>query len=235
MIDLPPTPIGLDDLPGPLRARVEAEMAPGERLLWAGRSGSRPERALPDPRPWWAIGLASLTICISTVGVGSGLIRLDAFWVRLASPVAVLSGFVAFVILPNAFQLWDRRRRNRGWQGRALYALTDRRAILWMPSLEGGVMATAVLTVEPSADLNIHRIDYPEGTSEVYLGHLPKFRDEFNSSFPLEFVGIDQARVVERLARQVLGRRDKLDRSAVDRSHAESLSPFVTDDIEEPR
>src|SRR5207237_9018675 len=109
-------------LPPDLAARVDAELAPGERLVWTGQ-----------PRPDLA---ARPAFCLLPFGIVFG--GFAVVWMVMAG--VVTAGFLAPCGLPFLAigiwlmfsPLWLRRMARN-----TAYGLTDRRAVVWEPGWFG--------------------------------------------------------------------------------------------------
>src|SRR6185437_4966645 len=101
-----------DDLSPAMRLRISDELAAGEHLVWTGRS-HHPARS----EPWLGLALTLIAVLvIAALAFGSKAGHLF-FFVLLAALI-----FLAVV-----------SQRRPAPAGIGLYALTDRRAILWLP------------------------------------------------------------------------------------------------------
>ena len=194
----PPEPVmGFDDLADDLRATIKSELAPDERLLWAARG--------------WVNAPASNGSCLIAA---AGLLAAGVLMAIIAGRVAgqhatdnSVQNFGAVLAVVGAIGLilstwvWFLHRavRRQKWP-RTLYALTDRRAILWLPS---GRRAVNVHTVRRGAITHIYRVEFPDGTGDVRWS--PLLMSEMG---PGGFSGIPDVRRVEELARRILLRYD---------------------------
>lgn len=231
MIDPPDAPLGFAALPGELRARIEAELAPGERLLWAAQSGSKPAAALLDPIKPGLLGLIALGISLVATWFGvfppASLQGKDISGLVVVGFVAAMVALIAFAVGAGA---WTRRRDNQRPDRRQLFALTDRRAVTWEPEDRAG--GIEVYSIEPIHVRTVHRLEYADGTGEIRIDF---FGDASGEApwLPRKFVGIVDVRRVEALAREVLISRT-LPRP--ERSPARGEHPFQNDPdaFEEP-
>jgi hypothetical protein len=193
-----PPPFNLDDLPDDLRGRIKAELVPGERLLWAAPGRREPGRIIGE------VEVMQILLIISLVAI-SGLclaIDLGAFgrddeYHKMLVPVMFIVGLVAvlFMIVVGASisQKWTTRRETPS----TLYALTDRRAIVWVsnPKTKG----VAIHSFRQGRLGGVHRLEYPDGSGDLTFHYI---RDSYYG--PEEFVGIPDVRRVEDLVRQIL-------------------------------
>ena len=177
---------------------VKPELQPGERLLWASRAlaGSPSTIAMPTTGLWiWFLGIAS-------VGVGCFAVLPRSADRPSQSPdiligiIGVLSVIAAILMavgfVSNLVGQWSDRWKVAGQS----YALTDRRAMIWVPQARGAV---SVHTFQRGTikGQDLHRIQYPDGSGDVL------FR---SASFqtPLGFLGIAEVSRVEELVRRFL-------------------------------
>ena len=198
--DPPATPLGFAALPGPLRARIEAELAPGERLLWAAQPDPKRPRGARRSRAstWvWAMGWTALAlIClpgslVASSHLGTRYEALGVLGVVLGAPAAV-AAFLVFV------HLVADRTKNGPIEARLLgelYALTDRRALIWQPVENARAVS---LHQYPRGDVlpkDIERIEYPDGSGDL------RFGGHFQA---IGFLGVAEVRRVDSLFRQTL-------------------------------
>ncbi len=200
MNEAPGLALGSEPLPEPLRARIEAELAPGEQLLWA----SRPDPSRPrGPRRskgstwvwlagWVTLGLLSLLIMMALAG--TRFESFNGFLMLVLTVAGVTSILMATHLIAGYVKDGSWRRR----AGVEMYALTDRRALIWTPAER----STAVLvqqhlpgTIRPD---QIERIEYPDG-----LGNLTWKPGSYQSGQD-GFFGVAEIRRVDELVRRVL-------------------------------
>src|SRR5262245_43935352 len=108
---------GGDGLSPIMKVRAQAELAAGEQLLWAGRA-----RRLAPPASWETTILAF----IGALLVGGLLLSFGPAGFFLLLCLVVGGGLLAVTL-----------RRHPQVEG-SFYALTDRRAILWLPARPAG-------------------------------------------------------------------------------------------------
>jgi hypothetical protein len=194
-----------DAFPGPdemvfeladdLRGRAKSELEPGERLFWAARSTTRPR---PSPQ------VVTALVCIAGLLATSLVCFVVSAFSRTASEpavvLAVLCGIISLLTLvgtTRSFMQW----RNELMQAiGTCYALTDRRAIIWVPQDRWG--AVAVHSVRCGQVYQVHRIERPDGSGDVVFSAtlLPGHRRN-----PLSgLFGVPEVRKVEDLTRRVL-------------------------------
>lgn len=189
-----------DDLSDDLRARIKAELEPGERLVWADRAiraQTKQNTSLINLALWFLGGLGVFGLFLAYVTGLFGTPPKTGSEVPVLGIVAVISALVGLGTgIALAVAIVDRvqARRPSSW---ATYALTDRRAILWSP--REGTKAVEVFTFPGQSLLGLHRIEYPDGSGDVL------FQEE--KRYPWDsrgFLGIADVRRVESLARPIL-------------------------------
>lgn len=182
------------------RARVKAELDQSERLLWIGRPI---DRAAPlgrgfavfaaiDAIAW--VGAALATLSIRRRGWGHGD-AAGAVTLALAVAGMLSCGLALFLLLRRST-----RRRLAG----TLYALTDRRAILWQPSARGG--GVEVHSFGRGAAKRVHRVEYPDGSGDVVFQQSTEM-DALGT--PRGFEKVAEVVRVERLVREALCGEDR--------------------------
>ena len=186
----------LDDLPDDLRARIKAELAPGERLLWAARG--EPRRPKSDQ--------GCLVIALSVLAAGVGALSLaglffarppstDNFLQNIGIVLALMGGFGTIGALVG--QSLNRASRWKVTVG-IQYALTDRRAIIWRPV--AGTAGVEVHSIGPSLVNSVHRLEYADGSGDVVLG----LERGTMTRPPHQIEGVRDVRRVEDLVRRTL-------------------------------
>jgi hypothetical protein len=201
------TDLSPDSLPPKVAARVEAELQPGEKLVWLGQ-----------PSPWRGF-VASLFVA----GIGLFFVGFALVWFLLTGGLALLTGAAAgnqpeAGALPAAFlgcfslcalpfvlvgalllgaPLWSRYAAKR-----TCYAITDRRAILWEPRAFG---AWQVRSYGPGSLRELSRVERADGWGDLILDEY-QTRDSDGGRHITRrgFFGIPNVHEVERLLRQTL-------------------------------
>ena len=202
----------LEDLPDDLRARIKAELDPGERLLWAAQAAPRPARAgegsggMSGRRAAVSFGALGLSLfaagaALSMRGHGPQFEVSHVIYEApgLLAAAGLGAGGIAlflagFVVAGRSVQRIEEVRLARN-----LYALTDRRAILWSPVQRSD--ALEVYSYPRDKIIGVHRVEFPDGFGDVALkldtGRSPYFWG------PTRFHGIAGVRDVEGLVRRV--------------------------------
>lgn len=199
-----------DELSEELQGLVKPELAPGERLLWAARSGvSSPfhERRPVLVSCLWATGLFIISAgCFMLAFVLMPIPQKDKLGNALAV-VGVASGGIGVLVAVHAITTWLQHGTERQRLAARVYAITDRRAIIWCPHGKSGAVKVHTLPRGSIKLDQVYRIQYPDGSGDVIL-RPPLSADEVLMGAELElptgFTGITDVRRVEELVRRVL-------------------------------
>ncbi len=192
------SPFELDALPEELLHLVKPELQPGERLLWASSAGTAANLGSPWPSKiplTWFFGLLTASVVgLSAVplGAGRGQDPSEGGFLVIGTVAGTIAFFFAVFFVGNFFSKTKDRARLAG----QVYALTDRRAMIWVP---GGRSAVAVYTFQQGTigGNELHRVQYPDGSGDVlFQGHY------FGG--PCGFIGVADVRRVEELVRRFL-------------------------------
>lgn len=180
--------------------RLGRELEADEQVVWAGR---------PDPKvmgcrsvplmifgiPWTAFSvfwmLAASGVLFGRIG-GAGWI-IQAIFTLFGVPFVL----IGFFMLTSPY--WARRTARK-----TLYALTDRRCIIWQPSLR----STTVKSYGPDDLGSMSRLERKNGAGDVIFVQSIRIRERGSSSdtttTPEGFVGVEDACTLERLIRDTL-------------------------------
>ncbi len=179
-------------LPEDWLARIKPELAPGERLIWAGQG--KPGRNISG-RAFamiYAVGFA----VVGAFGF-AGLYGLFGPRLRVIESALALMGVsgcaIAFLIAIGAVAVFFEKRSERRLLAGYLYALTDSRAITWSPSGKG---VTVHSTFRGSVK-GVHRFEYADGSGSVLFDNTPVNTYGLGTGF----YEIPDARRVEALVR----------------------------------
>lgn len=190
-----------DDLPDDLRGWIKSELAPGERLLWAAQS-------VPSPRSirgyvvgaGFGVGLVCAgAVCLAGFIGGFGRLPSSDRGVYLAI-FGLLAGIVGSLVLLGTIGSWFEGQSERRRAAQRLYALTDRRAIIWRPRADPE--AVEIHSIHRGEIDRVHRVEHPGGAGDV---HFSRAGGLSNGSWPpLQFEMIPEVRRVEELSRRTL-------------------------------
>jgi hypothetical protein len=197
---LPSAPEEIEgELSDAIRSRVKSELHPGERLLWA--SGSLPRVASP--------GVGTVITSLVTLGLFchaiASLCQIAQNPLGPVGPFAgtgIMSGIACAILSLCLFGAWHHRRSERRKASETLYALTDRRAIIWRPSYKKG--GVEIYTIPRGKVVNVHRIEYADGHGDVIFSYQRVGDDEVGGWRPIGFEGVVEVRRVEELVRRTL-------------------------------
>jgi hypothetical protein len=178
---------GLDSLSPMMKVRVQAELAAGEQLVWAGRA----RRLAPPAR--WEVGALFLVAAVVVAGLLMG--------------VGMGGTFVASCLVAGLCTLYLVLRKPPQGEG-SFYALTDRRAILWLAARPAG--SYQVRSFRPREMNTLFRIEHPDDSGDLIFHELPLppglwwvlFGE--TGTYQLGFKRIGHVRRVEELLRRVL-------------------------------
>ena len=186
-----------DPLPEPLAQRLRAELQPGEILLWTGR---------PDPalaaRPAWTFTLIGGAMLIPTTII-AGVIGIVVVAVAFAtrSPclaLALLPFLAVFAIILLLLATLPFRARQLAQN--TIYALTNRRAILW----QKGLWNFQVRSFTPQQLGAMQRTERPDGTGDLIFEQLPYHDEHGRHLRSVGFTALARVRDVEDLIRATL-------------------------------
>ena len=178
---------------------VKPDLQPGERLLWAARAGLAARSASDEGSgsAWvWAAGFA--TIGLACLLAFPRLVRPaggDGFdsWLFIIGVVALIVGFLIVVGIVGS--KIDARSQRNATDGQ-VYALTDRRAIIYVPDAKSGAVTVHAIPRGTIKVNKVHRVQYPDGSGDVVL--------RGGSSTLSGFRGVEDVRRVEELVRRFL-------------------------------
>jgi hypothetical protein len=189
-----------DKFPEDLHEVIKPELAPGERLLWAGRANMRGwlgSSGLLALVIWAAGFLVVSAVCFA--GLFGALGRRFAAIDGATAIIGVISGIIGFLILIGTLARLVSEGAGRALVKKRCYALTDRRAIVWNP--RPGSKAVEVYSIPRGRIKDVHRAEYPDGSGDVIFALQDPGYDESQSG---GFLGVAEVRRVEDLVRRVL-------------------------------
>jgi hypothetical protein len=158
----------LDPMPDEHRRRLAEELAPDECLIWAAMG--KPKIYRPGVL-FTAGGLFGLML------LGLALIGFSSVfgWVpgspRDKDPPLIALLFLsvlAGLIWLGMIAFWSGKRGDTVRSANTLYALSDRRIILWLPS-PAKAGAVEVHSLGRGAVAKVHRLEYDDGSGDVVL------------------------------------------------------------------
>lgn len=181
-------------------SRIKTELDPGERLLWAVRPRSKPVAMS------WGVSTAGL-LSASFVLLGFVFMRLSFHPGLAPNEKPLVLGVICWVLACFIVGGMIVNRRERDTQDsrldKSLYALTDRRAISWFPSIKRG--ALEIVSIHKGECLRLSRVEYPDGTGDVLFRSRVKGEyEDFDQHEFAGFPGVQDVRRVEELVRRTL-------------------------------
>ena len=193
----------MDDRPTPeadeLPLLVKPELQPGERLLWAARAQRKlPGEAIkvigPSIFTFTSLALCFLAFYASFGPTRPQLLSIEPVLLSIGA-ITMFTGLISGVL--TVYCVAD-QWLTRGRFVAKLYALTDRRAIIWIPQKPSN--AIEVHSFARGTIKDIHRLEYPDGSGSVRFGPI---LDGYHNS-PMGFEGVADVRFVEDLSRRTL-------------------------------
>lgn len=183
-------------LPEEVRDRVRSELRDGERLLWVGQP--RPGRFA---RRGWLIAILDIPWLVMSTAF-MVIVSVALFGEAAQGPPRPEWWFLFFFGIPffliglaGVSTPYRMRRQAR----RTVYAVTDRRAIVW----EGRNFRQAKIhSVGPAELTRLRRVEYSGGVGDLILDDHGEVRSRYGSS--RRFLAIDGVREVENLLRKAL-------------------------------
>jgi hypothetical protein len=189
-----------EPLPADVQAKVDAELAPGERLVWVGQPlpGLYRLRSIPllivgvfflgFTVLWFGM---SLGMGAFAVGAGEGMGGLFACF----SLFGLIPAVVGVLLVTSPLWMASVARKT-------VYALTDKRAIIWEPSLFSAVQVRSYAASGLGA---MTRNERGDGSGDlVFEEYYTYNRNGGSTRQQRGFLGIDRVRDVETLVRQTL-------------------------------
>ena len=175
-----------------LMDRVTAQLDAGEKLVWTGQ----PRLDLATRPKYFLVPFGIVFLVFSLIWmVGAGLLT-----VGLMAPCAL--PFIAVGILLIVSPVWLRRRAEN-----VLYALTDRRAIIWEP---GWFTSHTVRSYTSGGLGRMARFERADGSGDLVFEEVTASNwDSQNNTTSTTttrrgFMGIDNVREIEDLVRRTL-------------------------------
>ena len=194
--DQVPTDSEPSELTDHLRALIKPELETGERLLWAEQPWRVP---IPrSPSGMRGAGVVTLSFLATSLGLMMARIGLGPEFDFLGVAAAV--GFLLVLIFGLVWFLGavvlGIRHLLRRILRRPTYALTDRRAIIWLPMAGSDALEIRVFSRGSIRPDGIRRIQRPDGSGDLLF--VP------SGLAPNGFLGVEHVRQVESLVRRHL-------------------------------
>lgn len=184
-----------------LEARVQSELAPGEKLLWFGQPRLRRSMLASIPIllfgiPWTAFSVFWIALALGMAGGAKGAGGPVPGGFDICFPLFGLPFVVVGLGMISA-PYWIRRAALK-----TCYAVTDRRAIVWEPRYGG----LRVRSYAPCQLEQLSRTEYKDGSGDLVFeesmtGYPATSRAVYRRS---GFMAIDHVRDVENLIRKNL-------------------------------
>lgn len=202
-----PVPLGFDEvaaeLEADLRGRVKSELDPDERLLWVGRPVRLPTRSGCF---WYGVAVVVIALAVVLFALlgTAGIAPRERDMVQSAGVGALI---VALLTAAGTTSGWLARRKATSEFAQRLYALTNRRAIVWLPARPRG--AVRVVSIPRGKVRTVHRIEFPDGSGDVIFttpGMAVETEMTLDTPYvvPAGFHGVADVRRVEEQVRRVL-------------------------------
>lgn len=199
---MPLEPIPFMALPADAQGRLDREIEPGERLLWAGvgaRGGPVEPTgyivALVLAGVAWAVGLAVIaraSRAVDTAAAGNPV--ADAGLVIVGILALIVAFAITMGLIGMAAAAFIGRLRRRPWP---VYAITDRRVIMSDLARSGGGIEVGSLR-RGEVD-HVRRIERDDGRWDI------QYNTTLHNYYGVtSFAGVRPDPQVERLAREVL-------------------------------
>jgi hypothetical protein len=192
------------DLPEELVQFVKPELQPGERLLWASKAHFPPHPIKFGPLEKAAT--LAITLLLATVAELGTLYLVDLglapsclsdpdhevafFWSVL---LYLATGLAGSTLAFGTLLMWASRAVDLRRLRRRIYALTDRRAIIWYAEAGSAPVSLPCETIESKY---FKSVQYPHGYESVLLRRLDRE--------PCGFLGVADAHLVVGLVRRHL-------------------------------
>ena len=152
------------DLTDELRARVKSELEPGERLLWTSR-------AVPSPAPigagyWIASAIARGLLFLGLGAIAFALGEPRPFSHKDSTmPLGLFLCGGGSILLAVTMGVWWNRRVELRRKANICYAITDRRAIAWLPEPQPD--AVRVISLRRGRIKNVERVERSDGSGNL--------------------------------------------------------------------
>lgn len=201
-------------LPADLHAIARAELAPGESVEWAAQPS--PMRALLGGLGLWLFAVPWTAFSVFWMAMASRAVH-DWTSVEVAFPLFGLP-FVIIGLLMLSTPWW-------AWRGaqRTLYAVTDRRAILFEAA---GLRGITVRSFSPRALRDVRRTEQPDGSgSLVFSETVGRDSDGDRTTTAVGFSNVPDVRAAEAAVAVLAATHD----SAAEERRADLMDDAVDD------
>ena len=179
-----------------LRRAIDAELDAGERIVW-----------LRQPVPWllWRGTLAVLIFgvpwtafavfwTLGAAGLVGSTARATGWWAYIFPLWGLPFIFIGLVMLSAPY--WAARAAKR-----TIYAITDRRAIIWIPKAWG---EKEVQSFEPRRLLSITRKERTNGSGDLIFEQFRETHGSSTTTIRRGFMALRDVRDAEEVLRDVL-------------------------------
>lgn len=119
----------------------------------------------------------------------------------------LVSGVVGGLLILGSIASWLSSRADRSAKELGLFALTDRRVIVW--TRHGGANSLAVHSVDLGRIADLSRMDHPDGSGDIVISFTSLTRDASYFASQVRFDSIEDVRMVEALVRRALADADQ--------------------------
>lgn len=182
-----------------LRARVKAELEPGERLLWASRCQPPPARIGIGYYVAALYALAFLGFGVLAIRHALGSPRPES--IRASElPTGIVCSLVGCLVVATMIAIRIFTLIERGRQARIVYGATDRRAIALIPNFER--TAVLVRSMPWGYVRGLAREERPDGSGSLDFCTIEDWPDDLWHE--PGFQNIPEVRLVEQIVQRIL-------------------------------
>jgi hypothetical protein len=184
-------------IPVDLRNQVDKELQAGERIQWVGQP--IPGRQFGTASRWGIVifaipwtAFAVFWTCMAAKGVSKSHSAMSWAFPLFGVPFVL----VGVAMLSSPF--WERKAA-----GKLVYALTDRRAIIFRTGLRNTI---TVRSFESSTLTDLTRTERPDGSGDLIFTRDITQTSDSNFSRDIGFLGVRDVRKVEKIIRDSLNK-----------------------------